>query len=112
MGAGSLAPGLGQPRASVALGLERVPWRWSQGQDEPLDLVASLRKVYRGVSYGVLFRVAQAVDRSQVPQGFDAGGAGATEGWAILPGGNERAAKLGERRLLVGLVGGGEASCI
>lgn len=92
--------------------LQSVPWRGSQGLDEPLDLIASLRKVYRGVSNGVLFGVPQAVDRSEVLSGLGVRPAGAPEGGAVLPNGRQSAPKFGECGLLVGLICSGEAGRI
>src|SRR4051812_33991333 len=81
----------------------------SEQGSEALDLLASLREIDRAVSYGVLFRVSESIHGVQASNCFGVAGARSGESRAIYPGPGERAAKLRERGLLLGLIGGSSA---
>jgi hypothetical protein len=83
----------------------------SEQGSEALDLLASLREIDRAVSYGVLFRVSESIHGVQAPNCLGVAGARSAESWAIYPSPGERPAKLRERGLLLGLIGGGDAGC-
>ena len=81
----------------------------SEQGSEALDLLASLREIDGAVSYGVLFRVSESIHGVQASNRFGIACARAAESGAVYPGAGERSAKLRERRLLLGLIGGRDA---